>query len=234
VFIPFRQNGSCASHRVAIGRILISEVPVFEDREDAGRQLAAVMDGRVSTDTIVAGLPRGGLPIAREIQRRCGGHLTSLTVRKLGVPGHEEFAFGAIAPGSIQVLDAPTIKRLGLSPHAIDRVIHREEEELHRRNALFPHLQPDQYAGHPVVIVDDGIATGATAQAAVRAASAMGASHVTVAVPVASREAVIALQNLGAEVVVLDIPKHFGAVGAHYNAFPQVSDREVVAILTGQ
>lgn len=210
------------------------EVVVFRDREDAGRQLAAVMVGRVTDDTIVAGLPRGGLPIAREIQRRCGGRLTSLTVRKLGVPGHEEFAFGAIAPGSIRVLDASTIERLGLTPEDIDLVIRREEDELQRRTLLFPHLQPDAYAGHPVVIADDGIATGATAQAAVRAAQAMGATHVTVAVPVASHEAVIALQRVGAEVVVLDIPKSFGAVGAHYESFPQVTDQEVIAILTDQ
>jgi putative phosphoribosyl transferase len=220
--------------QAARSRILIREGLVFRDRAEAGRKLAEALSGRVTPDTIVAGLPRGGLPIAREIQRHLGGRLTSLTVRKLGVPGNEEFAFGAIAPGSIQVLDAATIEHLGLTQTDIDRVVQREEGELQRRSALFAHLSPPEYVGRPVVIVDDGIATGATAHAAVLAALAMQAAQVIVATPVAAPESVRALRELGADVVALAVPTYFGSVGAHYEHFPQVTDEEVVSILAGQ
>jgi predicted phosphoribosyltransferase len=207
---------------------------MFRDRREAGQQLAALLGSRIDASTIIAGLPRGGLPIAQEVQRRWGGQLTSVLVRKLGVPGHEEFAFGAIAPGTVRVIDPVTVARLGLTPESIEEVVQREEGELVRRSQLFPHLSPREYVGKSVIIVDDGIATGATAQAAVTAVFAMGAHDVTVAAPVASREAVQVLQDLGADVVIVDIPSHFGAVGAFYEEFPQVTDQEVIAILAGQ
>jgi putative phosphoribosyl transferase len=207
---------------------------MFRDRRDAGKQLAEILGSRITASTILAGLPRGGLPVAQEIQRHKGGQLTSLMVRKLGVPGHEEYAFGAIGPSSVRVVDANTVRRLGLTDCDIERVIEREERELNRRSQLFAHLSPDEYAGRSVVIVDDGIATGSTAQAAVKAAFAMGAHDVTVAAPVASSEAIHGLRMLGADVVVVDTPPHFGAVGAFYVHFPQVTDQEVITILTGQ
>ena len=205
---------------------------MFQDRDDAGRQLADAVRGVITPDTLIAALPRGGVPVARHIAQSCGRPFSTILVRKLGVPGNEEFAFGAIAPGGVQVIDQVTVDRLGLSPHAISEVIAREESELARRMARFPHLETASISGHPVLIVDDGIATGATALAAVRAAQAMGATSVTLAAPVASHQAVRALRDAGADVVILQIPEFFGAVGAFYADFSQVSDADVIAMLS--
>ena len=204
---------------------------MFQDRDDAGQQLASAVRDVIETDTVIAALPRGGVPVAQHIAHAFGRPFSTILVRKLGVPGNEEFAFGAIAPGGVQVIDHETVDRIGLSPHAISEVIAREESELARRMARFPHLDAQAIADHPVLIVDDGIATGATALAAVRAAQAMGATSVTVAAPVASQQAVLALQHAGAHVVTLDIPQFFGAVGAFYADFTQVSDEDVITLL---
>lgn len=204
---------------------------MFQDRDDAGRQLADAVRGVITPDTLIAALPRGGVPVARHIAQSCGRPFSTILVRKLGVPGNEEFAFGAIAPGGVRVIDADTVDRIGLTPTLIDAVIAREEGELARRMARFPHWEPTAIHGHPVLIVDDGIATGATALAAVRAAQAMGATAVIVAAPVASQQAVRALEDAGARVVTLDIPEFFGAVGAFYADFTQVSDEEVIALV---
>ena len=204
---------------------------MFQDRDDAGRQLADAVRGVITPDTLIAALPRGGVPVARHIAQSRGRPFSTILVRKLGVPGNEEFAFGAIAPGGVRVIDADTVDRIGLTPTLIDAVIAREEGELARRMARFPHWEPTAIHGHPVLIVDDGIATGATALAAVRAAQAMGATAVIVAAPVASQQAVRALEDAGARVVTLDIPEFFGAVGAFYADFTQVSDEEVIALV---
>lgn len=205
---------------------------MFQDRADAGQQLARAVRGVMEPDTVIAALPRGGVPVAQQIAYAFGRPFSTILVRKLGVPGNEEFAFGAIAPGGVQVIDQETVDRVGLSPHAISQIVAREEGELARRMARFSHLDQHAIAGHPVLIVDDGIATGATAMAAVRAAQAMGATSVSVAAPVASQQAALALQQAGARVVTLDIPEFFGAVGAFYADFTQVSDEDVIALLS--
>ena len=205
---------------------------MFEDRTDAGHQLARRLEHLKGDDVVVLGLPRGGVPVAREVARALGAPLDVLVVRKLGLPRWPELAMGAIGEEGFEVRDEALIARAGVTAEEIRAVESRERATLVRRMAMFRGARPRvDLNGRTAVIVDDGIATGATAQVACRIARHLGASRVVLAVPVAPPDSVIAAGKVADEVIAVSIPEHFYAVGAHYRHFDQVDDSEVVRLL---
>ncbi len=207
------------------------ELP-FADRVSAGRSLAdALSQQSLPPDTIVLGLPRGGVPVAAEVAKRLGCPLDVLVVRKLGVPWQPELAMGAIAEG-VQNLDQELIRALDIPADQVDAVVARERHELERRELLYRGSSPAPVLrGRGVVIVDDGLATGSTMLVAVKAVRKMKPAHLVVAVPVGSAEA---CQRLKREVEVclcLANPRPFSAVGAWYEDFRQVNDSDVRFLL---
>ena len=213
----------------------------FSDREQAGRLLAdALRQFRGRPDTVLVGLSRGGLPVAASAAKTLGLALAVLPVRKLGIPGHEETAFGALAwTGGqvVRVLNRPFVDQLlqlGIQAAALDAVEHRERAELERQAAAYPATPPGLLAGATVVLADDGMATGATMRAAVEAVRGAGAARIVVAVPVASLYAQISVQDTADAVLSLHIPGEFRAVGSYYRTFPQVTDDDVVRHLGAQ
>ena len=205
----------------------------FRDRSDAGRQLAAQLDElRGRNDLLVLALPRGGVPVGFEVARALGAPLDVFVVRKLGVPGHEELAMGAIATGGARVLNDEVVGRLGISPATLESVAAREAEEVARRERLYRgDRPPPDVAGRAVVLVDDGLATGATMRAAVAAVREQGPAQIVVAVPTGSAETCRDLRDEADEVACLISPDPFLAVGFWYDDFGQVSDDEVRALL---
>jgi predicted phosphoribosyltransferase len=206
----------------------------FFDRVDAGRQLAealAAYSGR--SDVVVLGLPRGGVPVAREVARRLGTPLDVFLVRKLGVPGHPELAMGAIAEGGVEVLSDDLIHELGIPQRMVQQVAVRERMELDRRDALYRDGRPlPAIRGRVVILIDDGLATGATMQAAVTALRRHEPARIVAAVPVGARETVDRLSRFADEVVCLIAPEPFQAVGLWYDEFTQTTDEEVKRLLT--
>jgi len=205
----------------------------FRDRHDAGRKLASRLAGyRDRAGLLVLGLPRGGVPVAAEVAATLKAPLDVLVVRKLGLPGQPELAMGAIASGGGLVLNRELLRRLDVSPQTVEAVADAERLELGRRERIF---RGDRgaldLAGKTVIVVDDGIATGATVRAAVGAVKAGGAHEVVVAVPVAPPEAVAALESDGATVVCLRQPGELQSVGQWYLDFSQTSDEEVRELL---
>ncbi len=205
----------------------MSELP-FADRRAAGKALAERVRSRVDDDALVLGLPRGGVPVAAEVARALGVPLDVMVVRKLGMPGHEEFAMGAIASGDITVLDDALIAQLRLDDGRLQAVIEDERRELARREARYrgERAYPD-LASRQVILVDDGIATGASMRAAIRAVRRLGARRCTLAVPVAPPETLASLADEADEVICVAAPENFRAVGQWYVAFGQTSDDEV-------
>ncbi len=204
----------------------------FLDRRDAGRQLAAKLSAYDhDPGVLVLGLPRGGVPVAYEIARALHAPLDVFVVRKLGVPGHRELAMGAIASGGLRVLNADVIDGLRISPVEVESVAAKELLELERQqrayrgNAPFPEL-----AGRTVIVVDDGLATGSTMRAAVRALGQRGPKRIVIAAPVAASETARSLRE-EAQVVCLSTPDGFQAVSTWYEDFSQVSDEEVRHLL---
>lgn len=208
----------------------------FSNRKDAGRQLAARLWKYSNDDKVlVLALPRGGVPVAAEVAAVLGKPLDVLIVRKLGVPGHEELAMGAIAGGGVRVLNEEMVAHLQLGRTDVDEVIRRENAELERRERLFRGGRaPLAVAGTTVIIVDDGIATGSTMSAAVELLRQLHAERVVVAVPVAPGDSVRRLRGEADEVVALLEPEPFIAVSRWYEDFPQVPDAEVHALLAGE
>ena len=205
----------------------------FRDRLHAGRELARLLQPYARRpDVIVLGLPRGGVPVAAEVARTLGVPFDVFIVRKLGVPGHEELGFGAIAQGGVQVLNEPLIRDLAMPLAVVERVAAREQLELERRDALyrggraFPPIQD-----RVVILVDDGLATGATMEAAVTALRRLQPARVVVAVPVGARETCDRLSAIGDEVICAATPDPFDAVGLWYEDFSQTTDEEVRALL---
>lgn len=205
----------------------------FEDRRQAGRLLAEALAGyRGRGDLLVLGLPRGGLPVAAEVARALGAPLDLILVRKLGVPGHEELAMGAIASGGGEVLNDDVVRQLGISQAAIDEVAGEEWRELARRERRYRgEREWPRIRDRCVVLVDDGVATGATMRAAVHAVRDAGAAEVVVAVPVAPPDTVDRLRGAADDVVCVATPEPFMGVGQWYRDFRQTTDQEVVDIL---
>ncbi len=205
---------------------------LFRDRADAGRQLAARLEHLRGLDAVVLGLPRGGVPVAAQVAAVLAAPLDVVVVRKLGVPGHSELAMGAIGEDGAAVHSPDVVRRARVTPEALEQVTARERAELDRRvrwlRAVAPRLP---LAGRVAVVVDDGVATGATARAACAVVRALGADRVVLAAPVCATDAVRRLTADGVEVVCVATPRPFGAVSAHYAHFGQIPDAEVVALL---
>jgi erythromycin esterase-like protein/predicted phosphoribosyltransferase len=201
----------------------------FRDRTDAGQQLAAHLSRyRGRPDVIVLGLPRGGIPVAAEVAEALDAPLDAFLVRKLGVPGHEELAMGAIASGGLRVLNESTVRDLGIPGAAIDAVEASERRELARRERLYRGARPPlDVAGKTVILVDDGLATGSTMRAGALALRELHPAWLVGAVPVASRSVCDAMRDVVDEMVCAETPEPFYAVGLWYDNFGQTSDDEV-------
>jgi len=206
---------------------------VFRDRAEAGELLAQALAAYAGReDVIVLGLPRGGVPVAAEVARALGAPLDVLVVRKLGAPGQEELAIGAIGEGGVRVLNAGLVRSIGLRDEEIDRIAAREERELERRvTAYRGGHEALGVEGKTVIVVDDGVATGATMRAGLQALRAMGAARIVAAAPVGAVDSVAALEADADELVVLETPEWFAAVGQWYENFGQTTDDEVRALL---
>jgi predicted phosphoribosyltransferase len=204
----------------------------FSDRRGAGLTLAAQLAHyRGRPGAIVLGLPRGGVPVAYEVARALALPLDVFIVRKLGVPGQEEFAMGAVASGGVRVMNEPVVLALGISDAVIEAVAQRELKELERRERLYRGTRARESRYDTAIVVDDGLATGSTMKAAVAALRRERASRIVVAVPVGSAEACEALRNVADEVVCTFTPEPFRAVGLWYANFGQTTDAEVTALL---
>jgi len=205
----------------------------FPDRRAAGRALAerlAAYAGR--SDVVVLALPRGGVPVAYEVAVALGAPLDVFLVRKLGVPGHEEMAMGAIASGGIEVLHADPIQYLGITRQQIDRVIARERENLrHAARTFIGDRAPIPVKDRVVILIDDGLATGATMEAAVAALRTQGPTKIVIAVPVGPVDTCRRFSSIADEVICLFSPENFRAVGQWYDDFDPTSDDEVKALL---
>ncbi len=206
---------------------------MFRNRTEAGKRLAQPLIGRrFAADVVVLGLPRGGVPVAAQVATALHAPLDVFIVRKLGVPGHEELAMGAIASGGVRVLNREVLPYV--SAAAIDAVAAREEKELARREKEYRgQRSPLDVDGKSVIIVDDGLATGSTMRAAVEALRGMKPRSVLVAVPVAARETCDQFRRDGIDVLCLETPEPFEAVGLWYDDFAQTTDEEVKELLDG-
>lgn len=209
--------------------------PPFIDRRDAGRELAAALAGRwPDSRVIVLGLPRGGVPVAAEVAEALEAPLDVFVVRKLGTPGQPELAMGAIASGGVRVVNSALVRQLAVSDELLDNVAARELVELERREREYRGDRPPlDLSGRTVVIIDDGLATGATMRAAVQAVRAGEPERVVVAVPVGAPDACAMLAETADEVVCLHEPTAFGAVGTYYKDFTQTTDKQVRELLAG-
>ena len=205
----------------------------FRDRYDAGRRLAAALGSYTGRDDVlVLALPRGGVPVGYEVARALGAPLDVMQVRKLGVPGREELAMGAIASGGVRILSDDVVQALSIPERVIATVAAVEETELDRRERIYREGRPfPEVRGRTVILVDDGLATGSTMRAAAAALRAQGAGRLVAAVPVAPKETCDALRELVDEVICAVTPEPFLAVGEWYEDFTQTSDADVRDLL---
>jgi putative phosphoribosyl transferase len=211
----------------------MSTQPQYKDRTDAGRQLAERLEAyRDRKDVLVLGLPRGGVPVAYEVAKALNVPLDVYLVRKLGAPGQEELAMGAIATGGVMLLNHDVIRELGITDEMTRAISMREWQELARREGLYRGARPlPEVVGKTVILVDDGLATGFTMRAAIAALKKQGPAHIVVAVPVAAAQTVEELATEVDEVVCLYTPNLFYAVGLWYGDFRPVTDEQVHALL---
>ena len=206
----------------------------FANRTEAGRLLAEKLVNYAGrADVIVLGLPRGGVPVAFEVAQRLGAPLDVFIVRKLGVPGFEELAAGAIASGGVRVLNEDVMRSIPHADEAIDALTIIETAELERREQIYREGRPTpQLRDRIVILVDDGLATGATMRAAVKALRERGAAKIVVAVPVGPPDTCHALEERADETICLSTPEFFQAVGQYYEDFSQTSDEDVRELLS--
>jgi predicted phosphoribosyltransferase len=211
------------------------DAPAFRDRRAAGEALAeAVVELPGLVDPIVLALPRGGVPVGHEVAIRLDAPLDVLAVRKIGVPGHEELAMGAVASGGITYLERAVISHLGLTPATVDEVRARESAEVDARSRRYRGGRPwPSLRGRSVILVDDGVATGSTMLAAIAALRPQGPHEIVVAVPVAPAETRARLRAAADRVVCVAAPEDLWAISLWYEDFAQVSDDEVAAMLWG-
>jgi predicted phosphoribosyltransferase len=205
----------------------------FRDRREAGRLLAEQLREYAGRDDVVVlALPRGGVPVAFEVARALGAPLHVFLVRKVGVPGHEELAMGAIASGGVVVLDERLVRALGIDEAALQRAVAAEARELERRAAAYDgNREQPRLEGKTVILVDDGLATGATMHAAALAVRRQNPARIVVAAPVASRETCEQLGEVADETICVATPTPFHAVGLWYDDFSQTTDDEVRELL---
>ena len=207
---------------------------MYSDRTEAGQVLAEALGALELTDPVVLALPRGGVPVALPVARALGAPLDLVLVRKLGLPGHSELAAGAVVEGAEPVFNRDVLAAYGLTPDDFSQAIaDRRAEIAARRKLWLAGRAPVPRAGRSLVVVDDGIATGATMRAALEALADSGARELVLAVPVAPPDTLEALRPLVDRVVCPERPTAFYAVGAHYASFPQVDDSAVAQMLAG-
>lgn len=205
---------------------------MFANRDEAGRRLARALERFRGQDVVVLGLPRGGVPVAAAVAARLGAPLDVIVVRKLGTPSAPELAMGAIGEGGVRVLNDSVLEAWEVPPAVLERVEGEERAELEQRVRRFRGGRPGlALTGRTAILVDDGVATGATARAACLVARGLGAARVVLAVPVASPRALAVVEGVADEVVCLAAPEWFAAVGEAYDDFGQVGDDEVVTLL---
>jgi putative phosphoribosyl transferase len=206
---------------------------VFQNRREAGRQLAQELEEYAHrNNVIVLALPRGGVPVAFEIAQFLEVPMDILLVRKLGVPGHEELAMGAIASGGIQYIDQQMVEQLGVEESWVQEIANREQQKIDRQTRIFRDDLPlPEIRDQIVIVVDDGMATGSTMRAAVRALREQHPQKIVIAVPVTAPSSYLALRDEADEIVAVLIPQSFYAVGQWYNDFSQTSDEEVKELL---
>ena len=206
--------------------------PPFEDRKDAGRRLASRLERYREERPVVFALPRGGVPVGYEISRSLGAPLDVFVARKLGAPGQPEFGIGAVAPGGVRVLNTYAVERLGIPEDYLERVTRTEMAEVERRLTHFRGERPElEVAGRTVILVDDGLATGVTARAAVESLKRLGPRRLILAAPVCAAQTAELLGPEVDELVCLEAPTDLGAIGFWYGDFSQTSDEEVVELL---
>ncbi len=203
----------------------------FTDRADAGRQLGRLLTGQVRDDPLVLGLPRGGVPIAAEVARALTAPLDVFVARKIGAPGRPELGVGAIAEGGEPIFDTELLARLGLTAGSLADTVARERAEVERRVRHYRGACPLRLAGREVVLVDDGLATGASARAALQALRSLGAGRLLLGVPVGPPTTLSALAAEADEVFVVLAPERLSSVGEWYDDFTQTSDETVLALL---
>lgn len=207
---------------------------LFRDRAAAGHQLAkALQSYDRKENTLVLALPRGGVPVAHEVAKSLSLPMDIWLVRKLGVPGHEELAMGALAAGNTcYLLDTRLIHSLGIPAYAVEEVIAKETMELQRRETLYRKGRPPpQVAGKTIIVIDDGLATGASMRAAIESLQHAKAGHIVVAAPVGAAETCSMLASIADEVICPEKPAPFSGVGQWYQDFSEVSDQEVTRLL---
>src|SRR5919107_4310345 len=206
--------------------------PPFEDREDAGRRLAARLERFRDERPVVFALPRGGVPVGYEISRALGVPLEVFVARKLGAPGQPEFGIGAVAPGGVRILNEDVVRRLGIPDDYIEQITARETAEVERRLRYFRGERPEpEVVGRTAILVDDGLATGVTARAAVESLRIRGPRRLVLAAPVCAAQTVNLLMPRVDELVCLESPPDLGAIGFWYRNFEQTSDEEVMELL---
>jgi len=204
----------------------------FVDRADAGRRLAQLLADRAQPPPVVVALPRGGVPVGAEIARALGAPLDVLVVRKLGHPHQPELGIGAVAEGGLTLLNEPLIRRSGMSSAVLAAVAAREQREVARRVARYRGDRPRVVvAGRPVILVDDGLATGFTARAAIEVLRRAGAGTIVLAVPVAPPETLAELRPLVDDLACVHAPAEMWAIGQWYDDFTQTTDEEVSRLL---
>jgi len=205
---------------------------IFGDRLEAGERLARLLEGYHAESPVVYALPRGGVPVGFGISHSLGAPLEVIVSRKLGAPGQPELGIGAVTSDGVRFLNRPLVEHLGVPEEYVERVTEEESEEASRRARLLRGDRPEpEVGGRTAIVVDDGLATGATARAAMESLSRRGASRIVVAVPVCAAQTLRELRSEGYEVVCLESPENLGAIGFWYQDFSQVTDEEASELL---